>query len=60
MSHYSHGMRLRMGMARCPRHLMDFCMGMEGMTFSQILMVVLETLAYLSELKIHNRRKLTF
>ncbi len=49
MSSYSHGMRMRMGLAGRPPQVMDFCMGRNSEMFSRVLIAVLNRLGPLDE-----------
>lgn len=49
MAAYSHGMRMRMGRAGHPPHLLDFCMGREVALFPKVLVAVLKRLDVLAE-----------
>ena len=50
LSPYSHGMRLRMGLAGRPPRVMDFCLGRDGELFPKVLLAVLQTLEVLDEI----------
>lgn len=49
MSPYSHGMRLRMGLAGRPPQVMDFCMGRDESLFPRVLVAVVKRLDPLAE-----------
>lgn len=50
LSPYSHGMRLRMGLAGRPPQVMDFCLGRDAEFFPKVLVAVLKRLDPLDEL----------
>ncbi|MEO5712465.1 MAG: hypothetical protein ABIT37_03175 [Luteolibacter sp.] len=50
LSPYSHGMRLRMGLAGRPPQVMDFCLGRDAELFPKVLVAVLKTLEALQEM----------
>lgn len=50
LSPYSHGMRLRMGLAGRPPQVMDFCLGRDGELFPKVLVAVLRALELLAEI----------
>jgi hypothetical protein len=50
LSPYSHGMRLRMGLAGRPPHVMDFCLGRDPELFPRVLVAVLKRLDPLDEM----------
>lgn len=50
LSPYSHGMRLRMGLAGRPPQVMDFCLGRDPELFPKVLVAVLKRLDPLSEM----------
>ena len=54
MSPYSHGMRLRMGLAGRPPKVMDFCMGRDAELFPKVLVAVLKWLETLEEIATHD------
>ncbi len=49
LSPYSHGMRLRMGLAGRPPQVMDFCLGRDPELFPRVLVAVLKRLEALEE-----------
>lgn len=49
MNPYSHGMRLRMGLAGRPPQVMDFCLGWDHELFPKVLVAVLRRLDSLDE-----------
>lgn len=49
LSPYSHGMRLRMGLAGRPPQVMDFCLGRNTELFPKVLVAVLARLDSLDE-----------
>lgn len=49
LSPYSHGMRLRMGLAGRPPQVMEFCIGRDGTLFSKVLVAVILRLEALEE-----------
>jgi len=49
LSSYSHGMRLRMGLAGRPPQVIDFCLGRDAELFPQVLTAVLKRLEPLDE-----------
>ena len=50
LSPYSHGMRLRMGLAGRPPQVMDFCLGRDAEFFPKVLMAALRRLETLDEM----------
>ncbi len=50
LSPYSHGMRLRMGLAGRPPQVMDFCLGRDPELFPKVLVAVLKRLDPLDEI----------
>lgn len=50
LSPYSHGMRLRMGLAGRPPQVMDFCLGRDAEVFPKVLVAVLKRLEPLDEM----------
>ncbi len=50
LSHYQHGMRLRMGLAGRPPQVMDFCLGRDGVLFSKVLVAMLGRLDSVDEM----------
>lgn len=50
LSPYSHGMRLRMGLAGRPPQVMDFCLGRDPELFPKVLVAVLKRLDPLAEM----------
>jgi len=50
LSPYSHGMRLRMGLAGRPPQLMDFCLGRDADFLPKVLVAVLKRLDPLDEM----------
>jgi hypothetical protein len=49
MSPYSHGMRMRMGLAGRPPQVIDFCMGRDAELFPKVLVAMLARLEPLDE-----------
>jgi len=49
MNPYSHGMRLRMGLAGRPPQVMDFCMGRDESLFPKVLVAVVRRLEAVPE-----------
>ncbi|MEO7101280.1 MAG: hypothetical protein ABI162_18150 [Luteolibacter sp.] len=50
LSPYSHGVRLRMGLAGRPPRVMDFCLGRDAGLFPKVLVAVLKRLESLDEI----------
>ena len=50
LSPYSHGMRLRMGLAGRPPQVIDFCLGRDPELFPRVLIAVVKRLELLDEI----------